>query len=104
MNDNLSPDQFEDYEPGHTGEMPAHQFAKTFKPAYYSNTWKNVEHDSNFQSGGDNGEVDMGGLSDSLRQHGMKHHVQVVGDEVTEGHHRVVAALHANVPVRYQRW
>lgn len=108
-NHNLSEAQFGDdltpgMKPGQEGFMPAHEFAAKFPPAYYSDSWKNVPKTRDFKRGGDNGDVDMEELTQSLKEQGMHTPVQIENDEVTEGHHRVVAALRANVPVRFQRW
>lgn len=83
--------------------LPAVQFATRFKPRYYADTWENVPNDPQFAES-DHGPVDMSELCDSIAFHGVLSPVSVVDDEVDEGHHRVVAALHTGAPIPFYHW
>ena len=83
--------------------MSAEKFAATHRPTEYDENWDGMHASCSFSSNYDHDE-----LVAWLKASGMLEPVCVSrGGWVEDGHHRVVAALDAGVPVRYEhvpRW
>jgi hypothetical protein len=95
--------------------MPVAQFIATFPPMYYGGTWEDIqvdaeaghepqgEYDDHFLASGTSG-MDFDSLVCSVQDEGVQTPVDVVGGEVEDGHHRVVAAMYAGKPVPFRVW
>lgn len=88
-----------------TQELSSVEFADLFPPGLYSDNWQSVAdgdgNGSGFDGCGDMG-WEMDELCESIATEGMHEPVTIVDGEVTEGHHRVVAAIAVGAPVRYR--
>jgi hypothetical protein len=79
--------------------MPADRFAATHRPTEYDEDWDGMLSRETFSS-----SYDHPALVADLKANGMLEPVGVSrGGWVEDGHHRVVAALDAGIPVRYTR-
>lgn len=86
MNQNLSPKQF----------------TRIYKPSEYGETWSDVPHDPEFHHVADESNFSHEDMVESLKMTGMQVPVQVYKGHVVDGHHRVVAAIDANVPIKFE--
>lgn len=92
----MHPDDFtENYEPGDYGDEQGHL-----------PNWDDIDQHPGFHGKRPGRETHGGNftkLVQSLSEHGMRTPVEVdeMSGQVRDGHHRVMAARHAGVPVRY---
>lgn len=84
-------------------EMTAAEFVATYRPEFYGDNWDEAAVHPDFLAGGDWG-WDMDELCESIAENGILDPVEVLDGDVNEGHHRVVAALRVNQPVRFRVW
>lgn len=95
--------------------LPVEEFTATYSPMYYAGTWDDVkamaedddpdlsEYSEHFLASGTSG-MDFDELVCSVEGDGIIEPVDVVGGEVEDGHHRVVAAMYAGKPVPFRVW
>lgn len=100
-------------------EMPAADFAAQFPPGLWSDSWEHLdeladedveepadedeweEMGAHFSWGGECGWTVDDIAADFARGNPMRDPVELLDGHVTEGHHRVVAALRTGTPIRY---
>jgi len=94
--DHLSKEQFE----AHL-EWPAETFTKLYKPSEYGTTWAEVPGHRLF---GRAGAERQASLEESVKNEGIKEPISVdrMSQRVTDGHHRVIAALRSGQPIKFQ--
>ena len=93
--DNLSKGQF-----GEHMEWPAESFTKLFKPSEYGNNWQEVSGHRLFWRAGVEKQT---ALEESVKNEGIKEPVSVnrMSGRVTDGHHRVIAAIKSGQPIKF---
>lgn len=73
--------------------LSSEQFTRRYRPLDYADRWADVPHSQEWV-----GDKD---LQQSVAEHGIQTPVSVHKGYVTEGHHRVVAAMRTGQPVPY---
>jgi hypothetical protein len=94
--DNLSSEQFNSHL-----EWPVETFTKLYKPSEYGNNWEEVPGHRLF---GRAGAERQALLEESVKSEGIKEPISVdrMSQRVTDGHHRVIAAMKSGQPIKFQ--
>lgn len=85
----------------HDARMSASDFAATFSPSEYGESWEDVAHSEDFHHPVE-GAPSHEELTADVRERGVTDPVQVYRGHVVDGHHRVAAALAAGADVPYE--
>jgi hypothetical protein len=93
--DNLSEGQFKSHM-----EWPAASFTKLFKPSEYGSNWSEVPGHRLFNRAGAERQT---ALEESVKSEGIKEPISVdrMSQRVTDGHHRVIAAMKTGQPIKF---
>ena len=86
-----------------TKVLSAIQFAKTYKPSEYGDSWSEVPHNEEFKKFTDPDQLSHDEMVKDVATHGIKEPVQVYKGHVVDGHHRAAAAIEANVDIPFQK-
>ena len=94
--DNLSSEQFNSHL-----EWPVETFTKLYKPSEYGNNWEEVPGHRLFNRAGAERQT---ALEESVKSEGIKEPISVdrMSQRVTDGHHRVIAAMKSGQPIKFQ--
>ena len=93
--DNLSSSQFKSHL-----EWPVETFVKLYKPSEYGGNWAEVPGHRLFGRAGAERQTS---LEESVKSEGIKEPISVdrMSQRVTDGHHRVVAAMKSGQPIKF---
>lgn len=83
-------------------EWPVKDFTSLYNPSEYGSNWQEVPGHRLFWMRG--GVEKQTALEDSIKEEGMRDPITVnrYSMRVTDGHHRVIAALKHDKPVKFQ--
>ena len=84
-----------------TRSLSAEQFAQNYYPSEYGASWRHVRNSADFHRP-EPGLLNHEEMVESVKKHGIKEPVQVYQGYVVDGHHRVLAAIDAKVPIPYE--
>ena len=83
-------------------KLPARKFVQAYPPSQYAATWHGVNASRQFHVVPDKFNEHHAKMVQELRKQGIAKGVRVHDGRVVDGHHHVVAAIEANVPIKFK--